>query len=47
MKIITKETGYHIIPSNHEISMVRKTKNDTLNLPYYHNLFQNARKCYL
>ena len=26
MKIITKETGYHIIPSNHEISMVRKTK---------------------
>ena len=45
MKIITKETGYHIIPSNHEISMVRKT--NTLNLPYYHNLFQNARKNYL
>ena len=31
MKIITKETGYHIIPSNHEISMVRKTKNATDN----------------
>ena len=44
MKIITKETGYHVIPSNHEISMVRKTKNAT---DYYHNLFQNARKCYL
>ena len=29
MKIITKETGYHIIPSNHEISKVRKNKNAT------------------
>ena len=30
MKIITKETGYHIIPSNHEISKVRKNKNEPI-----------------